>query len=570
MNNYTPHELKLFLHHTLKQDLISKIEPEDFKDNPDIQIVYSIIKAHYSNYQSVPGINTIMSEILKSDLDINGKTVQLMLSSEEYDNTDGSFIKERFRHWLATQRTSNSVLKMIDDVNHNIISLDVADQILNDEPIQDEKEVLRNTPTIPESVHSTLPKILKEMLDNFTDKREKDTLLTSEIVVLSSVFPTISGVYWFEECFSNLYAFIAAPAGSSKGVMKFASHSLNDYKRKLKEEYCELNRLYDSKSQNPPPVERRHQIPANASSAAFVDSLSNNNGVGLIFETEANALTDNNKNEWGNYNTQLRAAFHHEPITLLRKDVFVDIEKPKLSVLISGTLRQMVELIVSPENGLFSRFIYYVFENDLGFLNPFDGINRTAYFTSYSRKISEVIDFFSNRNITFSLSKKQGEAFTEFFIKQQTALKSYYEDGDIDGMVKRFGAITFRIMMLLSILRKYERVGKAEIFEPIQNLECLEQDFQNALEMIKVYITHSELVFNNLLKHENVNVKGLTKRDLIDMMPETFKRCDILKKAKELSIAERSADRILKKLLENEVIVKLDRYTYKKVIAAKK
>ena len=88
--------------------------------------------------------------------------------------------------------------------------------------------------------------------------------------------------------------------------------------------------------------------------------------------------------------------------------------------------------------------------------------------------------------------------------------------------------------------------------------------------MIKVYITHSELVFNNLLKHENVNVKGLTKRDLIDMMPETFKRCDILKKAKELSIAERSADRILKKLLENEVIVKLDRYTYKKVIAAKK
>lgn len=389
------------------------------------------------------------------------------------------------------------------------------------------------------------------------------------MVVLSSVFPTISGVYWFEECFSNLYAFIAAPAGSSKGVMKFAAHSLNEYKHKLKEDYNELKKHYDPKIKSEPPVEQRHQIPANASSAAFVDSLANNKGVGLIFETEANTLTDNNKNEWGNYNTQLRAAFHHEPITLLRKDSFVDIDKPKLSVLISGTLKQMSDLIVSSENGLFSRFIYYIFENDMCFVNPFKGINRTAYFISYSKRISEMIDFYSQLNLSFKLNDDQGVRFTDYFNNNLTTLKTYYESGDIDGMVKRFGAITFRIMMLLSILRAYENRNQKIMFTPPESLICSEQDFQVALEMITVYIKHSELVFNNLLKNENVVVKGLNKRDLIDLMPELFKRSEIMRKAKELSISERSADRIIKKLIENGMLVKPDRFTYQKVVAAK-
>ena len=451
---------------------------------------------------------------------------------------------------------------------NTFIGTEMADQLLSDGQTVEEDDVLRNTPTIPDSVYSNLPSILKDMLDNFQDKREKDILLTSELVVLSSVFPTISGVYFFEECFSNLYAFISAPAGSSKGVMKFAAHSLNDYKLKIKEDFNERKRHYDPKSTNPPPVERRHQIPANASSAAFVDSLSNNNGVGLIFESEANALTDNNKNEWGNYNTQLRAAFHHEPITLLRKDNFVDIEKPKLSVLISGTLKQMIDLIVSSENGLFSRFIYYIFENDLGFINPFDGINRTAYFKTYSKKISELIDFYSQTNLTFSLSKDQGIRFTEFFNKNLTTLRTYYDGGDIEGMLKRFGAITFRIMMLLSILRKYENSTETVVFTPITSLECIELDFQIALEMITVYMKHSELVFN-MLKNDKVIVKGLNKRDLFSLMPDVFKRNDIINKGKELQIAERSVDRILKKLLENNDVEKLDRFTYKKVVAAK-
>lgn len=565
----TPNDMKLFFHHTIKQDLIKQIEPNYFNDYRDIANVFSIIKEFHTKYDAIPTADVINSKILEKGFDISSGVLNAILSTASYDETDAGYIKEKYRTWLSAELTKHQIVKMIDDSHSGKFSTELADQILNDEKEVTEVEVLRNTPIMPDSVYVNLPSILKDMLKNFHDKREKDILLTSEMVVLSSVFPTISGVYWFEECFSNLYAFIAAPAGSSKGVMKFAAHSLNEYKHKLKEEYDELKKHYDPKLKNEPPVERRHQIPANASSAAFVDSLANNEGVGLIFETEANTLTDNNKNEWGNYNTQLRTAFHHEPITLLRKESFVDIDKPKLSVLISGTLKQMTDLIVSSENGLFSRFIYYIFENDMCFMNPFEGINRTAYFKDYSKQISEMIDFYSQLNLTFKLNDDQGTRFTDFFNKNLTNLKTYYESGDIDGMVKRFGAITFRIMMLLSILRAYENRNQKIMFTTPLSLICSEQDFQVALEMITVYIKHSEFVFNNLIKNENMVVKGLNKRDLIDLMPELFKRSEIMRKAKELSISERSADRIIKKLIESGMLVKPDRFTYQKVVAAK-
>lgn len=85
----------------------------------------------------------------------------------------------------------------------------------------------------------------------------------------------------------------------------------------------------------------------------------------------------------------------------------------------------------------------------------------------------------------------------------------------------------------------------------------------------KVMVSKPDNFLRNRKNLLTVIVKGLNKRDLFSLMPETFKRNDIIAKGKELQIAERSVDRILKKLLENNDVEKLDRFTYKKVVAAK-
>lgn len=102
-------------------------------------------------------------------------------------------------------------------------------------------------------------------------------------------------------------------------------------------------------------------IPANSSATALFQTLNDNEGQALMFETEGDTLTTTFRSEHGNYSDGLRKAFHHEPITYnRRKDrEYVEITMPRLSVLLSGTPRQVGALIPDPENGLFSRFLFY-------------------------------------------------------------------------------------------------------------------------------------------------------------------------------------------------------------------
>ena len=55
-----------------------------------------------------------------------------------------------------------------------------------------------------------------------------------------------------------------------------------------------------------------------------------------------------------------------------RKDnEYIEIETPHLAIVLSGTPKQVRNLIPDVENGLFSRFLYYAFEDFSDFINPF-------------------------------------------------------------------------------------------------------------------------------------------------------------------------------------------------------
>lgn len=60
-------------------------------------------------------------------------------------------------------------------------------------------------------------------------------------------------------------------------------------------------------------------IPANNSATGLFQILNDNDGKGLIFETEGDTLAQTFKSEHGNYSDGFRKAFHHETITYNRR-----------------------------------------------------------------------------------------------------------------------------------------------------------------------------------------------------------------------------------------------------------
>jgi hypothetical protein len=88
--------------------------------------------------------------------------------------------------------------------------------------------------------------------------------------------------------------------------------------------------------------------------------LADNDGIGLLFETEGDTLSQTLKSDYGNYSDTLRKAYHHETISLSRRKdrEYLEVKNPRLSVVLAGTPEQVRRLIPDTENGLMSRFIF--------------------------------------------------------------------------------------------------------------------------------------------------------------------------------------------------------------------
>ncbi|MDD4215384.1 MAG: BT4734/BF3469 family protein, partial [Bacteroidales bacterium] len=194
---------------------------------------------------------------------------------------------------------------------------------LNDCP---EEDYLKNTEFVPDAVYTLLPDLLKSGSLAFKDLRERDVFLTGALAILSGCLPQVSGVYYQQVVYPNLFSFIIAPAASGKGALKFAKclgdayhdQLIQESNEELQRYKTEMNEykanMYGRKKGEPSgdapeqPLFRVLYIPANSSYAKILSHLKQNNESGIICETEADTMGNVLKQEWGSYSDMLRKA----------------------------------------------------------------------------------------------------------------------------------------------------------------------------------------------------------------------------------------------------------------------
>jgi len=428
-----------------------------------------------------------------------------------------------------------------------------------------------NTPQLPEGIYENLPAILRESADLFQDAIEKDVFLIGALAVLSGCLPNIRGIYFDEPYSPHLYAFITAPAGAGKGKMKWARYfgqTIHDHLVDGSKEECEEYTLkldqYNSLTQKErlheerprEPLHKMFFIPANSSSSAFIQALADNDFTGVIFETEADTLANTFKQEWGNFSDVLRKAFHHESTSLFRRkdQEFIDIKDPHLAIALSGTPRQVQNMMPDTENGLFSRFLYYAFEDDGEFKNPFVSHRQLDYIEFFNGQGRRIYDLYLELNrlrqpIIFSLSPKQAGHLTVHFDSMLKRSKLLLGN-DLEANVKRLGLVAFRMAMVFSALRFTD--GR-KISYP---MTCCDTDFSMAISISTVLEKHAIAVFKSL---PNNGMAGIKLR-FFEALPGEFDRQTYLKIAEELGIREKNAEKYIA-MFKNKLLG-LERHRY--------
>lgn len=437
-------------------------------------------------------------------------------------------------------------------------------------PVLDDEDYLKNTPIIPQSVYDNLPPILKEGAEAFKEDREKDTFVTGALAILSGCIPNVTGEYGGRTVYPNLFSFVLAPAASGKGALQSSKELADKYHTETLKISSDQKKEYDikmadykkaqrfkKKEDNTPdeiPEEPPFKvvfIPANASNASLIQHLQKNKGKGIICETEADTMGQAFKNDWGSYSDLLRKAFHHEKISVSRKtnNEYFEINNPQLAVALSGTPKQVYNIISSAEDGLFSRFIFYVFKTDSIWIDPspYGGrVNLTDHFARLSNTVYEMVLFLDDSKTTIHLSREQWNKFNPTFSEYLSQISAFVSD-DAQSIVKRLGLVLYRLCMIFTAIRKFQSQ------EIATNIECLDEDFETASQLVEIYLKHNILMFENLPKQEDEEQgpfkSGQNKKLFFDALPQNFQRKEAVEIAKKFSISERSVGTFLKSCL---------------------
>lgn len=430
-------------------------------------------------------------------------------------------------------------------------------------------------PNLPDDIFPTLPVFLQKVVEVAKSKEERDILLLGSLTTISSCLPKVYGIYDGKRAYPNLFLFVTAQASAGKGRLEYCKQLVKPVHKKLRERAAELKQIYEmelidynSKKGKEDGVEKPAQpqekmlfIPANNSTTGVFQLLSNNEGRGLIFETEGDTLAQAFKSDYGNYSDGFRKAFHHETISYYRRTdrEYVDIEKPRLSALLSGTPKQVASLIPSAENGLFSRFMFYFMNVHPVWKDVFaseDTVSLDEHFDELAKEYFGLYKFLGQQEeVQFTFSPEQRIKFNQFFEEIQTR---YLElmGNDYMATVRRLGLITFRLSMILTALRIMDTKTITK------ELICTEEDYTSAIEVVKVLIQHSGKVFQELPDERLTNTRSQRKIQFYEALPHSFNRQGYLEVARNLSIPERTVERYITDFCRAELLLREKQDSY--------
>lgn len=424
-----------------------------------------------------------------------------------------------------------------------------------------------------------LPSYLWPVWDSQSDAVGRDKMLLGVCNIVSGILPpSLYSIYDRRKIFAPLYTIIYGRFATSKGDLEAVKQVVMPMKQELrrkyeneKADYEEARSLWESRSKSdrgPEPKEPVLCSPfvtANSSASAVYRNMDANGGYGIMFETEADTLSNMlSKAEYGDYSDLLRKAHHHEAVAMVRVSdhINIEIDNPRLSVFLTCTGSQLPLLLPANNvaNGLASRFLFYGLpDSKVEFRNVFEG-SDTPIEDIYKDMgelllpLYHALQMREDHPIQFIMSKAQQEEFVSTFDAVLREQFSMLGDG-IQGFIFRIALECYRFAMILSVLRRLsDWNGEESIFEDDeQALICDDRDFQSAINIINCLINHTGRVYAVLGTKDNDPFSKTLEQPSPEMksfykaLPDgrEFKTSEVVDIAAKANISERTAKRYL-------------------------
>lgn len=397
-----------------------------------------------------------------------------------------------------------------------------------------EQDDLLITPYLNEK---EMPTAINQCLAQSKSPEERDIALLSALTAASAILPNYFFRYGHsaKKYYPNLQTFIMAGAASGKGMAGVGLDIVRDIDK-----------------------DSHLLIPGDSTYPSFYRQLEEQNGVGYIHESEGSVITDIWRSGAQTYNTALRKAAEHEPISQGRVTRGQSqISCPRLSCLLTGTFSQFHKLVPSVENGFFSRLTMLVVRGRSVFDKSVFGASSTWPIQSSqsAAELSHRMQLLHNRlakretELEFRFTEEQAANVGEWFEKEYGVLVAQLGE-NFHPTIIRMGITLMRIAAIISLLRWNEVCPQTDDSgsEP-EVLYCSDSTYRLSLLIAGKLLLHAADAYNQIEGNDTAavpSVKGSYQRAmLLETLPHEFSHKDSVNLGAQYGISVRTVERWL-------------------------
>ena len=393
-----------------------------------------------------------------------------------------------------------------------------------------------------------LPAMIQPIMSLAQSDAERDMLLLALITAAGSCMPNLYFRYGLtgKKYYPNLQCFIVGSAACGKGIANLALELV-------------------SKVHEVAPL----VIAGDSSYPGFYKQLERQNGRGYIHESEGSVITDVWRSSVTNYNTALRKAAEHEPITRNRANNNSCIACPQLSVLLTGTFSQYKALVPSIENGYFSRLLTLIVHDQQAFSHRYvePASDTNGVMGIAAQQLFDLCQaLYKSRPIEFSLTAEQRARLGQHLETAYPALMQLL-GVNFHSVVLRMAVHIERIAMILTAMR--EKPNPDPSLKGKERLECSDIDYQTAELIGNKLILHMAAAYRMIKGAEEVSVPKVQPLDqrkmLLSLLPEEFESKTLVAEAVSQGISRATALRWNDEWQNSGLIQKIKYGVYKKL-----
>ena len=393
-----------------------------------------------------------------------------------------------------------------------------------------------------------LPESVQQMVSLASTPEEKDIILMATLAAASACVPNLYFRYGptGKKYYANLQCFILAAAASGKGIANQALEMV----RVIDEQYPML-------------------IAGDSTLAAWYKALEAQGGVGYMHESEGSVITDIWKTSAANYNTALRKAAEHEPISRNRVKGASEIKNPRLSMLLTGTFGQYKGLVPSVENGYFSRLLTVVIKGTNGFdkryVNSKGGQSAVPKIVG-QRMLRTYEQLMSAGEREWSLTDAQKGRLGEHLETEYATLVGLLGE-NFHSAVVRMAVQIERIAMVLSAMRG--NMPELNSGSTDKVFLCADEDYETAEMIGNKMLLHMAAAYRMIdgdAQDVVPEIKPLDQRKVVfEQLKAEYSLGELINEAKSQGVSRSSAIRWNNQWIEQGLINKENHGNYKKV-----